>query len=163
MPLVSHFNGSKKPKRVRDADLKDAVSLLPSARQFMRPPNYMPNDPKAIEELAFELIDWSQQEDAVSLDDFFSKKVLSPRRFIEAAKEYEALSSAYEIACSNIASRLQKGLNDIIMYKLSKEKQYSCMSRAEARERQEADREQKVITTYVEEKIQIPVFKRSKE
>jgi hypothetical protein len=164
MALVSHFNGSKKSKRPpKDADLREAAELLPSARREFLRPNFMPTDNKELEELGSTLLEWSEREDSTSIDAFFLQRKISPSRFFKTAERHEFLSNCLDIALANIASKLNEQLKNNQLYLIHKEKQYGIMSREEARLKREADLNTQVTKVYEVEKVGIPVFTAKKD
>lgn len=163
MTLRTATLNGQKPRNFRvgkEAAFKDRTQLLSSARKAFKRPNLMPTDAKEIDELGFQLLEWVQQEEAISLDQFFAKRMMSPSRFIRLCETHEMLANCLDVALATISSRLQEGLKNNQLYLMNKERQYSIMSREEARLKREADKDTQVTKIYEIENVQIPVFTR---
>ena len=128
-------------------DLIDRANIVKSARREFARPNFMPTDAVELEELGYELIHWSTQDEALSIDDFFSAKRMSPKRFLRICEDNATLDYCLDVALANIAKRLERALHDNQMYAMSKIKHYSIMPIEEARKKRDADQDRRVITT----------------
>ncbi len=148
-------------KRVSDSDaaLTERVELVSSARKHVwKTPAFMPTDPEGIRDLGEELITWANESDSTTIDDFFLKKCMSPLRFYRAAHENQYLADCLDIALASVGHRLHDKVKDHQMYVMSNVKQYSSLGREAEQRKIDAEANNRTITTFVEEKIGIPVF-----
>lgn len=160
-----NFKRIKKDSTGAMQDRKESVSLVSSARTngiFIRP-SLIPDNIEKQNQLGEDLIDWVESKEATSIDNFFVEKKMSPSAFYRTAETNSYLAQCLDIALAKISTRLSELLKNNQLYIMNSIKHYSSMAREEARLKRESEKEAKVITTYVEEKIGIPVFTKKKK
>ncbi len=155
----------KRAKRIAESDaaLTERAEALSLARPTFARPNFLPTDPEEIKELGELLLTWSEDSDSTSMDLWFAKQRISPSRFVRLCETNEYLNYCFEAALSNIASHLQEKIKENQLYLINKERLHSWVSREEARQKREADKETSITKIFVEEKIGIPVFTKKKK
>lgn len=143
-------------------ELKDRASMVKSAREhgLISKPRFIPDDVEKQNHLGQELLLWAEESEALSIDEFFLKKKIAPSIFYRSARGNPYLNSCLETALCAVAQRLGDKIRDNQLYLMNAFKNYDSRYLEEARVKREADQEQKVITTYKEEIIGIPVFTR---
>jgi hypothetical protein len=151
-----------KEKPVKDYLLKERAGMVSSARQTFARPYFLPTEPEEIKELGEKLLAWSEYSDSTSMDTWFAKNRISPSRFVRLCETNAYLNDCFETALSNIASHLQEKIKENQLYLINKERQHSWISREEARQKREAEKDTQVTKIFVEEKIGIPVFGKKK-
>ena len=85
MGAISH----KPRKNRRDADLRDSVSLLPSARTTIGKTRFMPADKEMQNSLGDLLIEWSTRDTSSDIDEFFSAKEIGAMKFYNACENFQ--------------------------------------------------------------------------
>jgi len=151
-------NFKQDPRTTVAQDLIEIGKGVSYAKTFVKRPYFIDLDAQAGKELGEELLHWSETEVATTIDDFFALKRLSPSTLYRAMEENKYLSACFEIALSNIASKLNKKLQDNQLHQMHSFKMHAALPREEARMKREADAQQKVVTTYKIEELLIPSF-----
>jgi hypothetical protein len=80
------------------------------ARARRRLINKPPQEEQAQNELANEMLDWVDQDESYTLEDFPISKSMAPSRFYRCAMQNEYFAEALDLARYTISSRLQKDL-----------------------------------------------------
>ena len=150
---------AKERKNRRDQDLRDAISLLPSARG-MAGTKFMPHDPDMQNSLGDELIAWSKKEDSDDIDDFFSDKYIGAGKFYKACQTNQYLDECLDVALAIIGKKIKARVKTTHDYNMKMLAHYSSLHKQERKEKMEADKNTTVTTIYKEEAIHIPVFGR---
>ena len=167
MPLVSNFNGSRKPKKaVKPRTIPLDTEMLPSARArthgLYNKPSFIPLDVEKQNALGDELINWADATEAISIDEFFHKKKIAPSRFYRTVQTNEYLNVCYEYALCAINKRITEALRNNQLYLMNTVKHYDSQYIEETRLKREAEKDTQITKIFVEEKIGIPVFTNKK-
>ncbi len=153
---------AERRKNRRDQDLRDAVSLLPSAHMLKRI-RFMPAEKDLQNILGDQLVEWSLLDDSDDIDDFLADKDIGPMNFYRACPNNAYLGECLEIAMARIGKRIKAKIKASHDYNMRRYLHHDGMARLERQEKLDADKNQTVTTIYKEEKIGIPVFGKNKK
>lgn len=152
---------AKQPKREPTLQSrKDQLKMIKYARKdgLLITPRFIPEKLEEQNELGNELLNWAHNTDSITIDDFFLMKRIAPSQFYKSLQFNPYLNICYETALASINKRLVELLKNNHNYLLSTVKHYDSQFIEEARLKREAEQNSKVITTFIEERIGIPVF-----
>lgn len=142
------------PKPKRDQDLRDAVSLIQSARK--NEINFMPQSRETRKLMGDSIRSWSLKDTSKDIDEFFVEIGMSPHKFYKAAREDDYLADSLSFALAAIGVNIKASLKNDRDFKMKQYVKYDSLSILEKQEKLAAEQEQRVITTYRVEEVQIP-------
>lgn len=98
-----------KNKKVEDEEIKPVEQLFTGQYYNVKTRQYHPTTVKFIEQECIRLLEWSELEDSLILEDFVDGRGYAPDTFYRWCKNSENLEEAHQYAMRRLASRREKG------------------------------------------------------